>query len=132
MFVRSLKFVIIFDYDSTYIYIHICIRVVYNTETWYIFGSLLSSILGPYHILFCSEATLLVDFSVWFCFRWRYSDQYRIVLLCFCILCSILSVAQGTIDEKKNLIGWHIIIIIIIIIINIIIIKQKYSLEAIW
>ena len=66
---------------------------------WYFFtflGCLLSSYAEPYHMLFCSQSKLYIDFSVWSCSHLECVGLYKVILPCLWILCSILSVRKGT------------------------------------
>ena len=66
----------------------LCFHVIFCT----FWGCLLSSYAEPYPMPFCSSFC-----SVWFCSHLECVDLYKVTLLCLWILCSILSVRQGTI-----------------------------------
>ena len=59
--------------------------------------SLVSSFVGSYHMPFCSQSRPLREFSVLSCSHLGCVDLCRVIFLCLWILCSILSVCQGTI-----------------------------------
>ena len=84
-------------------------------------GSLLSSSVEPYHMPFCSQSKPQIDFAVLSSSHLRCVDLCKVILLCLWILCSILSVRQGTIHgllmSSKSLLLFVLFIIIIIIII---------------
>ena len=64
---------------------------------WYFVHLGAFSYSGLYHMPFCSRFRPKVIFSVSSCSRWGCTYRYRVVLLCVWILCSILSLPQGTI-----------------------------------
>ena len=67
------------------------------SDILYILMQLLCSIVGPYHMYFCSQSRPWLNFSFWFCSRWVYADRFRVTLPCLWLFWGILFVPQGTI-----------------------------------